>query len=181
MAVDVETLEESFDLVAPQGDELMKKFYDNLFEAAPAVQPLFAHVDMEGQRQALLNMLVVLRESLRDLDDIVPDLEDLGARHVDYGARAEHYPVASGAASGSRGRPRSGLASRATGGFRPASRGFASCSRIRSGSSPQLALLATWSSGSARCRCRGSAWPEQAPPENRLGALLTTGGARSGI
>jgi methyl-accepting chemotaxis protein len=48
---------------------------------------------MERQRQALLNMLVVLRESLRDLDDIVPDLEDLGARHVDYGALAAHYPV----------------------------------------------------------------------------------------
>ena len=93
MAVDVEKLEESFDLVAPQGDELMRTFYDNLFEAAPSVQPLFAHVDMERQRQALLNMLVVLRESLRDLDDIVPDLEDLGARHVDYGAHAEHYPV----------------------------------------------------------------------------------------
>lgn len=93
MAVDVETLEESFDLVAPQGDLLMQKFYDNLFEAAPAVKPLFADVDMERQRQALLNMLVVLRESLRDLDDIVPDLEDLGARHVGYGARAEHYPV----------------------------------------------------------------------------------------
>jgi hemoglobin-like flavoprotein len=48
---------------------------------------------MEGQRQALLNMLVVLRESLRDLDDIVPDLEDLGERHVEYGAQSEHYPV----------------------------------------------------------------------------------------
>jgi hemoglobin-like flavoprotein len=93
MALDVETLEESFDLVAPQGDDLIRRFYENLFEAAPAVQPLFAHVDMEGQRQALLNMLVVLRESLRDLDDIVPDLEDLGARHVQYGAMAEHYPV----------------------------------------------------------------------------------------
>jgi hemoglobin-like flavoprotein len=93
MAVDVEVLEESFDLVAPQGDELMKKFYDNLFETAPAVQPLFADVDMEQQRQALLNMLVVLRESLRDLDDIVPDLQDLGARHVEYGALSEHYPV----------------------------------------------------------------------------------------
>jgi hemoglobin-like flavoprotein len=93
MAVDVELLEESFDLVAPQGDELMKTFYDNLFETAPAVKPLFAEVDMEHQRQALLNMLVVLRESLRDLDDIVPDLEDLGARHVDYGAQADHYPV----------------------------------------------------------------------------------------
>jgi hemoglobin-like flavoprotein len=93
MAVDVETLEESFDLVAPQGDELIRTFYDRLFETAPAVKPLFADVDMEHQRQALLNMLVVLRESLRDLDDIVPDLEDLGARHVDYGAHAEHYPV----------------------------------------------------------------------------------------
>src|SRR5215203_3511922 len=93
MALDVDKLEESFDLVAPQGDELIRTFYDRLFEAAPAVKPLFANVDMERQRQALLNMLVVLRESLRDLDDIVPDLQDLGARHVQYGARPEHYPV----------------------------------------------------------------------------------------
>jgi hemoglobin-like flavoprotein len=48
---------------------------------------------MERQRQALLNMLVVLRESLRDLDDIVPDLQDLGERHAAYGAQSEHYPV----------------------------------------------------------------------------------------
>jgi len=93
MAIDVQTLEKSFDLVAQQGDELMRTFYGNLFEAAPSVRPLFADVDMEGQRQALLNMLLVLRESLRDLDDIVPDLEELGARHVEYGAQAEHYPV----------------------------------------------------------------------------------------
>jgi nitric oxide dioxygenase len=93
MSVDVETLEESFDRVAQHGDELMKTFYDRLFETAPAVQPLFADVDMERQREALLNMLLVLRESLRDVDDIVPDLQDLGARQVEYGAHAEHYPV----------------------------------------------------------------------------------------
>jgi methyl-accepting chemotaxis protein len=93
MAIDVERLEESFDLVAPQGDELMRTFYDKLFEAAPSVRPLFADVDMERQRQALLNMLLVVRESLRDLDDIVPDLEELGARHIEYGAKSEHYPV----------------------------------------------------------------------------------------
>jgi hemoglobin-like flavoprotein len=93
VALEVETLEESFDLVAPQGDELMRTFYDRLFETAPAVRPLFEKVDMDGQRQALLNMLVVLRESLRDLDDIAPDLEDLGERHVEYGAQSEHYPV----------------------------------------------------------------------------------------
>jgi methyl-accepting chemotaxis protein len=92
MALDVEKLEESFDLVAPQGDELMRVFYDRLFEIAPAAKPLFENIDMDRQRQALLNMLVVLRESLRDLEDIAPDLEDLGARHTGYGARPEHYP-----------------------------------------------------------------------------------------
>jgi len=93
MALDVETLEESFDLVAPQGDQLIQTFYDRLFETAPSVKPLFEHVEMERQRQALLNMLVVLRESLRDLDDIAPDLQDLGERHVGYGAAPEHYPI----------------------------------------------------------------------------------------
>jgi len=93
VTLDVETLEESFDLVAPSGDELMRTFYDRLFETAPAVKPLFEKVDMDRQRQALLNMLVVLRESLRDLDDIAPDLEELGARHATFGARPEHYPV----------------------------------------------------------------------------------------
>jgi hemoglobin-like flavoprotein len=51
-ARDIDTLEESFDLVAPKGDELIRTFYDNLFEAEPAVKPLVAEVDMERQRQA---------------------------------------------------------------------------------------------------------------------------------
>ena len=41
----------------------------------------------------LLGALVLLRKSLRDLDAIVPKLHELGARHVAYGARPEHYPV----------------------------------------------------------------------------------------
>jgi hemoglobin-like flavoprotein len=41
----------------------------------------------------LLGTLVLLRESLRDLDAIVPKLRELGARHVAHGARPEHYPV----------------------------------------------------------------------------------------
>ena len=41
----------------------------------------------------LLGALVLLRKSLRNLDAIVPKLRELGARHVAYGARPEHYPV----------------------------------------------------------------------------------------
>ena len=91
--MNLDILEESFDLVAPRGDELVAVFYGNLFVRAPQVRPLFAHVEMKKQRAMLLAALVLLRKSLRDLDAIVPKLRELGARHVAYGARPEHYPV----------------------------------------------------------------------------------------
>ena len=83
MTLDLETLETSFDLIAPRGEELVDTFYTRLFEAAPAVEPLFAHTDLRKQKAMLLATLVLLRKSLRDLD----------SRHVAYGARPEHYPV----------------------------------------------------------------------------------------
>jgi len=93
MSLDLRALETSFDVVARRGDELMDEFYARLFEAAPAVKPLFAHTDLKRQKAMLLGTLVLLRKSLRDLDAIVPKLRELGARHVAYGARPEHYPV----------------------------------------------------------------------------------------
>jgi len=92
MNLDLQALETSFDLVAPRGDELMDEFYARLFAAAPGVRPLFPE-DMQRQKTMLLGALVLLRKSLRNLDAIVPKLRDLGARHVAYGARPEHYPV----------------------------------------------------------------------------------------
>jgi len=93
MNLDLESLETSFDLIAPRGDELMDAFYAGLFAAAPAVKPLFAGTDLRRQKAMLLSALVLLRKSLRDLDAIVPTLRQLGARHVGYGAEPAHYPV----------------------------------------------------------------------------------------
>ncbi len=97
MRLDPDTLETSFDLVAPHGDTLMESFYARLFEAAPDVKPMFARSDMEAQKSMLLGALVLLRRHLRDLDTIAPTLRDLGARHVAYGVRAHHYPIAGAA------------------------------------------------------------------------------------
>src|SRR5215212_1397093 len=90
--MNVNALETSFDLVAPRGDELMDEFYSRLFAAAPAVRPLFP-ADMKRQKAMLLSALVLVRKSLRDLDRLVPKLHAMGARHVEYGARPEHYPL----------------------------------------------------------------------------------------
>src|SRR3954467_12325066 len=91
--MDLDALETSFDLVAPRGDELMEIFYARLFAGAPAVRPLFAGMDMARQKQMLLAALVLVRNSVRDLDSVLPALHKLGARHVAYGARPAHYPV----------------------------------------------------------------------------------------
>jgi hemoglobin-like flavoprotein len=96
MTLSLEALETSFDLVAPRGDKLMDVFYAHLFAAAPAMKPLFARIDLKKQKTMLLGTLVLLRKSLRDLDAIVPKLRELGARHVAYGAKPEHYPVVGG-------------------------------------------------------------------------------------
>jgi methyl-accepting chemotaxis protein len=92
MHLDIDALETSFDLLAPRGEELVETFYARLFERAPAVRPLFGS-DLRRQRAMLLQALVMVRRSLRDLAALVPVLHRLGARHVAYGARPEHYPV----------------------------------------------------------------------------------------
>jgi hemoglobin-like flavoprotein len=93
MTLEVEILETSFDTLAPRGEELVEVFYRRLFAAAPEVEPLFAGADMLNQRTKLLATLVLLRKSLHDLKGIAPRLRTLGALHVAYGARAEHYSV----------------------------------------------------------------------------------------
>jgi hemoglobin-like flavoprotein len=93
MTLELNTLETSFDLIAPRGEELVDVFYSRLFDAAPSVEPLFAHTDLRKQKSMLLATLVLLRKSLRDLEAITPKLRELGARHVAYGALPEHYPV----------------------------------------------------------------------------------------
>src|SRR5262249_20836795 len=91
MDLDLDALETSFDLLAPRGEELIDEFYARLFESAPAVMPLFSGTDKQRQKAMRLGPLVLLRNSLRTLDAVVPPLRKLGARHVAYGARPEHY------------------------------------------------------------------------------------------
>lgn len=92
MALDIHNLELSFDTIAPHGEEVVKDFYNRLFSTAPDLRPLFPE-DMKQQRKMVLATLVLVRNSLRNPDRIAPALRSLGARHVGYGARREHYPL----------------------------------------------------------------------------------------
>jgi hemoglobin-like flavoprotein len=92
--LDVETLEASFDLVAPRGEEFVDLFYTKLLDRAPELRPLFDGVDVQQQRAMVLATLVLLRKSFRDPESMAPKLRALGERHVSYGTTAEMYPLA---------------------------------------------------------------------------------------
>ena len=66
MTLNVELLEQSFELVKPKADELVNSFYHNLFTDYPEAKPLFEHADMSKQKQMLKGALVLVVENLRN-------------------------------------------------------------------------------------------------------------------
>jgi hemoglobin-like flavoprotein len=101
MDLDIRALGTSFDHIAARDDELVDVFYERLFADAPSVQPLFADTDLKRPKAMLPAALVRVPRSLRDLDPLTPKLPAMGARHVLYGARPEHYPVVADALTAS--------------------------------------------------------------------------------
>lgn len=89
--LDIDLLEATFELVKPRGDELVAYFYETLLEKHPAVQPLFADVDMSKQQGKLLSALALVVASLRKPEELVQHLQRLGEKHVAYGAQPAHY------------------------------------------------------------------------------------------
>ncbi|WP_319420899.1 globin family protein [Pleurocapsa sp. FMAR1] len=92
MSLQIELLEESFEKIKPQANNFVDSFYKNLFIASPEVKPLFAHTNMEEQKQKLLASLILIVENLKIPSVINSSLKGLGARHIKYGALPEHYP-----------------------------------------------------------------------------------------
>ena len=88
----IQRLESSFNLLAPRGEELVDRFYANLFSKHPAVRPLFP-ANMAQQKSKLLASLVLVMKNLRDPNKLAGPLAEMGQRHEEYEAKTEHYPA----------------------------------------------------------------------------------------
>jgi hemoglobin-like flavoprotein len=86
----IELVQQSFRKVMPISVQAADLFYNKLFELDPAVRHLFKG-DMQEQGRKLMQMIAVAVSGLSNLDTLVPAVEDLGRRHVEYGVRPEHY------------------------------------------------------------------------------------------
>jgi hemoglobin-like flavoprotein len=88
-----ELLEASFTLIAPRAEALVDRFYFRLFRAAPETYHLFDPNRFGEQKKKLLAALKLTVNSARKPETLEPVLRQLGAKHVGYGVRDEHYPV----------------------------------------------------------------------------------------
>ena len=95
-ALNVAALTKSFNLLEPRGEELVERFYDELFERYPQVKPLFAGTTPAEQQRKLLTALKLVINNLKNPTALGKALTELGARHQGYGAEPAHYKVVAG-------------------------------------------------------------------------------------
>lgn len=86
----INAVQSTFAKVEPIAPAAAHLFYTRLFELDPSVKPLFKG-DIKEQGVKLMTMLGIAVKGLNDLDTLVPVVQNLGARHVRYGVKDEHY------------------------------------------------------------------------------------------
>jgi nitric oxide dioxygenase len=83
---------DSFQSIQEYSDSVVLLFYGRLFELAPQTRSMFK-IDIREQARKLMDMLTTVVDSLNRLEELRPQLAELGKRHVGYGVQPEHYEV----------------------------------------------------------------------------------------
>jgi hemoglobin-like flavoprotein len=92
----VALVKDSFSKVAPIAEVAAELFYDRLFTLDPSLRPFFSG-DMKEQGRKLMQTIAVVVGSLDRLETIVPAVQALGRRHVNYGVQEQHYDTVAAA------------------------------------------------------------------------------------
>ena len=89
-AEQIKLVQGSFEKVVPIADAAATLFYGRLFDLDPALEPLFKG-DIVEQGRKLMQMIGVAVKSLDRLEQVLPAVCALGARHAGYGVRERDY------------------------------------------------------------------------------------------
>lgn len=92
MALNVELLRASFEVVVAREPALTHRFYDVLFERYPQARPLFSRNSRDQQEKMLTEALVAVLDHLEDAPWLEHQLGAMGRKHVEYGVTDDMYP-----------------------------------------------------------------------------------------
>ena len=91
LGFNVEALESSFNAISPKLDNVITRFYEELFKRYPDVVPLFANTTPDKQQKKLSAALKLVINNLNNIDALTQALTSMGERHQAYGAEPGHY------------------------------------------------------------------------------------------
>ena len=86
----------TFVQVVPIAEQAAALFYGRLFEVDPSLRPLFK-TDLKEQGQKLMQMLGTCVGKLDALEELLPAVRELGAKHAGYGVTDKDYETVGGA------------------------------------------------------------------------------------
>lgn len=86
----IDLVQKTFAQVKPIASAAAEMFYARLFMLDPSLRGMFRS-DMGKQGAMLMSMIGAAVNGLRNLEALSPVVRQLGARHVKYGVRADHY------------------------------------------------------------------------------------------
>ena len=86
----IQLVQESFELVKPITPIAADLFYGRLFELDPSLRPYFKG-NLGEQKKKLMTTLTFVVAGLNRPETILPAVRALGQRHVGYGVQAVHY------------------------------------------------------------------------------------------
>jgi hemoglobin-like flavoprotein len=92
----IEMVSSTWKQVLPISEKAAELFYGKLFELDPEARSLFKG-DMTEQGKKLMQMINTAVNNISDVEKIIPALQDLGKRHVDYGVKEEDYTTVANA------------------------------------------------------------------------------------
>lgn len=86
----IQLVQDSWDFIITNTEEAGNIFYTRLFQQSPHLRSLFKD-NMREQERKLISLITFAVSKLKNLNEIVSDVQALGTRHKSYGVKDEYY------------------------------------------------------------------------------------------
>ncbi len=87
---DIKRIQGSFQKLSGKQQETGDILYKHLFESNPDISKIFTG-DMSEQARTFMRMIKTVVEGLNNVHIIMPAIQNMGSRHVDYGVKGEMF------------------------------------------------------------------------------------------
>jgi hemoglobin-like flavoprotein len=88
----IEVVQTSWQYVATHVPQAGEIFYARLFDKNPHLRGMFP-ADTTEQAKKLISMISFAVRKLKNLSEVISDVQALGRRHVKYGVQPSHYVI----------------------------------------------------------------------------------------